>query len=963
MFKRIVAGLAALGLACAADGARAQIVTRPHLDWRTARTPHFAVHYPAEMEAWTLDLVPRLEAIHDEVSALVGYTPARRVTIVVEDPSAVANGFAFPFLDEPAIALWPTPADPRSNIGNTRDPAEQLAVHEFTHIAHLSRPPRNPRQRLFLRISPVKLGPVAVAAPRWLSEGYATYVEGRLTGSGRPYGVVRAAVLRQWALEGRLPRYEQLSAANGFYGGAMAYLAGSAYLEWLVAQRGDQSLPSLWRRMSARRDRTFDAAFAGVYGAGPAELYGRFTVDVTERALQARNALRAAGLAVGDTVQRLNWGTGDPAVSPDGRQMAIVLRGATAAASRVVVWGTADERQDTAALARANRALLARDPEDVPDLPARHPSKRALATLFPVNGRPHDAPRFMPGGGAILLTRAEPLKDGALRPDLFLWDWRKKTLRRVTRGAGVRWPDPSPDGRTAAAVRCAGGLCGLVTVELATGAVRALIPARPNRVYYRPRWAPDGASIAVAVQEGRRWRIELVDAKTGAERPVGPDDGASRYDAAFLPGGGALVEVSERGGIANLETLELATGQGRPPTRFTGAAPPPEPVGKTGGIFYLSLHARGMDLMRIRADSAAAGPVVALDSTLVPAIPPVAAAEPDTLRRGPPPTPHAYGLGPRRNRVLPTAAVDADGGSAGLVLLNADPVGRLTAMLKAVGGDAGSPRGAALNAVYRRWLPSVGVDLFALRHRPSRLRDPLVAPGDSLDADYAGGTLFVEQPWAGSALRHRLRAGVSAGALDVEDGGSAARTLAFAEAQAASTRSRGGQSLQLAAAVNGSAGRTGGETWTRGVGTAAATVRTFGLNAHGQVTYGRVSAGAPRWERFVAGGARQQLFDDGVLSQRIPLPAARFGVVRGSELLSYRLSTDLARLTPYLAGVSADAGFDAWYRVAGVETSLDTPPLNVLRIPSVRLVAGAGYPLDAPDRHKLRVYATMTYRP
>src|SRR3954468_2718722 len=100
MHKRIIAGLAALALATGAPAARAQIVTRPHLDWRTVRTEHFAVHYPREMEARTLDPVPRLEAIHAEVAALVGHAPAARVTVVVEDPSAAANGFAFPFLDE-----------------------------------------------------------------------------------------------------------------------------------------------------------------------------------------------------------------------------------------------------------------------------------------------------------------------------------------------------------------------------------------------------------------------------------------------------------------------------------------------------------------------------------------------------------------------------------------------------------------------------------------------------------------------------------------------------------------------------------------------------------------------------------------------------------------------------------------------------------------------------------------------
>jgi len=959
-----LAALLALAVALAGPAsAAAQVATRPHLDWRTVNTPHFAVHYPAEMEAWTLDLVPRLEAIHREVAALVGFAPPRRVTVVVEDPAAQANGFAYPFLDEPAIALWPTPADPRSAIGSARDPAEQLAVHEFAHIAHMARPPRNPRQRLFLRILPVKLGPVAARAPRWLTEGYATYVEGKLTGSGRPYGTLRAAVLRQWALEGRLPRYEQLSAGGGYYGGAMAYLAGSAFLEWLVARRGEQSLPNLWRRMSARRDRSFDAAFAGVYGANPAELYGQFTVDVTERALAARGLLRTAGLAVGDTVQRLNWGTGDPAVSPDGARMAVVLRGATAAASRVVVWGTADAPVDTAAAARARRALLAQDPEDVPDVPSRHPAKRALATLYPMNGRAHDSPRFMPDGSGILLTRNEPLGDGAMRPDLFLWDWRKKTTRRITRGASVRWPDPGPDGRTAAAVQCLGGICSLVTVDLASGAVRTLVPSRPNVVYYRPRFSPDGKRIAASVLEGGRWRVVVVDVASGAVTPVGGDDGASRYDAAWLPDGGALVLVSERGGVANVETVDVATGESRPVTRVTGAAAAPEPEGKTGRIFYLSLHARGMDLMRIARDSAARGPGVALDATLAPAAPRVAAVQPDTLPRTALPAPRAYGLGPRRFRILPTAARDADGGTGGLVLLNGDPIGRLTWMLRGSTGRVGTPRGGALNLVYRRWLPSVGVDVFGMRHEPSELRRPLLSPDDSLDARYGGAAVYVEQPWRGSALRHRLRAGASAGALEIAGGDAAARTLAFAEAAAGLSRSRGTQSVSLSGTVNGTLGRTDGQGWTRGVATAAAGVGMLGLNARAQLTYGTVSADAPAWERFTVGGVRPQLFDDALLSQRIPLPAARFGVVRGRELLAYRLSTQLRGLTPYLAGLSADEGHDAWYRVAGVEAALDTPPMNVLRIPSVRLVGGAGYPLDHPDRHKLRLYGAVTYRP
>ena len=71
-------------------------------------------------------------------------------------------------------------------------------------------------------------------------------------------------MLRGWALEGALPSYGALNGGGGYLGGSFAYLMGSAYLEWLGARAGDSSLTAVWRRASARVNRPFDAAFAGV---------------------------------------------------------------------------------------------------------------------------------------------------------------------------------------------------------------------------------------------------------------------------------------------------------------------------------------------------------------------------------------------------------------------------------------------------------------------------------------------------------------------------------------------------------------------------------------------------------------------------------------------------------------------------------------------------------------------------
>ena len=121
-------------------------------------------------------------------------------------------------------------------------------------------------------------------APRWIFEGYATVIEGRITGSGRPSGSMRAAILRKWALEGRLPTYAQLNSDRRFLGLSMAYLMGSAFLEWLEQRSGPDALRHLWARLTARQRRTFDEAFIGVYGERPDKLYGEFVAQLTESA-------------------------------------------------------------------------------------------------------------------------------------------------------------------------------------------------------------------------------------------------------------------------------------------------------------------------------------------------------------------------------------------------------------------------------------------------------------------------------------------------------------------------------------------------------------------------------------------------------------------------------------------------------------------------------------------------------
>lgn len=960
----LVAGCAlaaALVVPLAAARAQSLTPTRPWLRWETIETEHFAFHFPREMREWTVTVAERVEAQREAVAAIVGYAPRERVHVLVEDPYNVPNGAAFPLLGGPAIMLWPVPPEPTSQVGDNRSWGEVLAVHEFAHIAHLARPSRNPRRRLLSRVAPVRLGPIAAAGRRWLWEGYATYVEGRLTGTGRPHGVWRAALLRQWALEGKLPTYAELDATSGYKRGSYAYLVGSAYLEWLVERKGDSSLVHLWRRMTARTPRSFDAAFRGVYGASPADLYGRFTAEMTARALRAEEQLTAAGLAPGTLVQKLDWYVGDPAVSPDGKLLALQLRSPTAP-SRVVVW-TADSAPVSERERRARARQLERDPEDVPAVRPYPRHRRTVATLQSSTGVAFESPRFFADGERLLVSRADPMGDGTRRSDLYVWNRTTRRLRRVTHGAAVRHADPSPDGREAVGVRCLRGACDLVRVELANGHVSVVAAGAPARNYYRPRFAPDGRAIAYTVQDSTGvWRVGVMDASGGGARLVGPPDGANRYGASFTRDGRALVLVSELGGVPNLERLELATGATRPLTRVLAAAYPPATGPASDDVYYLSEHAKGLDLYRVHLDSARADSVVTLASALAP-VARIPTVERDTFAASSPPAPHPYGVGPRRQRLLPAGGIAAEGRYTGITLVSADPAGRLGWNLAGAIGDRGTWRGGALQAEWRGLRPTIRGDLFYAEQKPSRQRAGTFAPR-ALDGEYAGAALGATLYRDFGLRQERYRAGLSAGTLRLDTLDAAPRQFAFVEVGRTAGVVRGRVVASLGVAANGAVGRTAGDDWRRATAVATASVGTASTALRGTVAYGATSRGAPEFERFVAGGVRSPLVDPSLLAQRVPLPAAPVGVRAGRELYSYRVSLGgTAQLTPYFAGVSSRGGFSDAFRVVGAESSLDLGNAPIIAVPAIRALVGVGYTLDEPFRKKPRAYLTVEYKP
>ncbi len=872
----------------------------PSADWQTITTPHFRVHYPKEYAAWSERAASRLEAIHAAVTREVGFDPPTVIDVIVSNPIAQANGSAWPLLDTPRMIFFTEPPGPRDTIGAYTNWIDLLAVHEVAHVVHMLRPSRNPIQRILESILPV--GRVTLGAPRWVLEGYATVIEGRLTGAGRPSSTLRALILRQWAANGRLPTYDQLDSEQRFLGGSMAYLAGSAFLEWLEGRAGPDSLRKVWTRMTANERRSFDEAFTGVFGESPERLYGVFSAELTASAIAVN---RAAAKADGDLWQETSRAAGDPAVSPDGKKIVLVQR-PRQKPSRLVVWSTGPAEEEEKRHAEKLQKIIERDPEDVLPVRSKPLPREPIDTYSPLDGGDVSGPRWMPDGRSILFSHRQPDAEGFLHHDLFIWNTENDSARRITHLADVSQADPMPEGQSAIAVRTRHGYSQLVTVDLTTGDVRPLTERSVDLVYSHPRVDVPGGRLAYVVNRAGAWVLVMRHLGTGEELTIEPEPGQIFASPEWTSDGEVITTILA-GGFADLY-LVRRDGQRVPLTRTPGGAMQPAPS-PDGRVFFMSLEPDGF-VVRVIAQTETAARTL-LDESLVPAIPPAApAATAFTVAPLPPSRP--YGLGFQEISLILGQNLAPSQNATEVGIRIGDVVGRLDTIAVASAGTEDAQKGVAVASAWRGWPVEISAHLFRSEDRRE---------------DRSGAE--VRAMWDRAGPRTNL---------SIEGGGLAGDTsLAFAQGDFSFFRRA--QRWRFDGDV--SAGWHAGDFQQSNgrVGMALTVGGTFV-----RLQFDRVSNDEGRIE---LGGLPSTIIPRSAFIHRIHDPAIPIASMTGEEYEGRRVETNLGGLTLFYQQHRLD-GQDI--EVAGAEIAGSADPLPILRMPGLDVTLGVAKVLSGlPD--------------
>jgi hypothetical protein len=938
---------------CLSAHAQLPLIPRAHDSWQTIQTEHFKLHYPLELEEWSRHTAERMESIHSMVTDYIGYYEIDRpMDVIVMDPLGIPNGMAIPFPGKPRIILWPNAPVTPLMLGGLESWSDILMIHEYAHAVHLTRRSRSTKGKAFSRLLPV--GPVSMKLPLWAIEGFAVLIESELTGYGRVNSSLRSMIFTQLAVEGKLPEYTLLNGGDQWMSGRYPYLVGSAFWEWLLKTSGNpDALLHLWKRLTAQTDRSFEDAFSGVFQNTPDNLYARFRAELTAEGLKLETMLSDnGGIIEGDNWQYFEGMTGEPAVSPDGNALAVVLRQKNKA-PRLVVLSTEHETQK-----KSDPALD--DPDDVPARPMHPPERKELHSFVSRNGIVPSGPRFMPDGKSLLFHALRRQTNGDYRFDIYQWFIETNSLLRLTTGESLSWPDPSPDGTSAVALRQTNGFSEIIRLDIATGDITSITKPSIETVWQKPRLSPKNNMVATVRRSGNRSELVLICLDTQKQVVIPSDEREIIFNPAWMPDGNRIVFCSDRSGIINLEIVDVLSMKRHQLTQSLSGVIAPEPAKNADdGFYYLKPHTKGMNIH------------YAIHQTPVSAFNPSSkfswTLPPREVNIPSPPKPDETGPAKTYSifENLEFSTVSAYTWLPYLShlhwgLRSGDILGRFHTMALASFASDGGVRGGMIAAAYRGQPFHLSIKTFY--EKESLQQQRLTSNLDILlpDTKTYGIDATVSTRLYGTNWQYDFSAGGVWGHLNSESHDRFERTLVGLDNSFELFGHRGLLAYGLRTSTSVRTGKTENDHWSQAEMAASVYCRwkQTGLRLHYSEgnTYGD-----PAWpDIFRLGGFRGTIQSEWLHSNQIQLPWLPAGNHLAHRYSKCDIQLLLGQEMPLILYVT---DVHIWSdrprfkeRVAGAEWEIALPYIPILRLSSMTLTTGVAYGLEGTIDDKWRGY-------
>jgi hypothetical protein len=252
----------------------------PHIAWNQIVTPGFRILYPRGFEAQAQRMANTLEFIRMPASQTLS-RPARRFTVVLQNQTAISNGFVSLMPRRSEFFTMP-PQD--YNFMGTNDWLNLLAAHEYRHMVQFDRARTGLSRLAYYAFGPAALAGIShTAAPLWFWEGDAVAIETALTNSGRGRIPQFNLLMRTNLMEGRVFNYHKQYLRSFKHQIPDHYVLGYNMVSYLRRRTGD---PLIWDKITQRAWKfpfmpfAFSQAMHRETGLHVAQLYREMATDL-----------------------------------------------------------------------------------------------------------------------------------------------------------------------------------------------------------------------------------------------------------------------------------------------------------------------------------------------------------------------------------------------------------------------------------------------------------------------------------------------------------------------------------------------------------------------------------------------------------------------------------------------------------------------------------------------------------
>lgn len=181
---------------------KAVMALDPNIHWKILHTPHFEIIYDAKQKNLAWEYALQAERSYQILTPYFSTSPPKTV-LYIDDSTDISNGFATG-IPRSTIGLYPVLPERNTYISHYGNWAEELVLHEYTHI--LTFEPAYGVWGILRFLFGTITRPNALT-PRWYLEGYAIQTESQFTQFGRlkspkTHNFIRALVEDQkWGTE------------------------------------------------------------------------------------------------------------------------------------------------------------------------------------------------------------------------------------------------------------------------------------------------------------------------------------------------------------------------------------------------------------------------------------------------------------------------------------------------------------------------------------------------------------------------------------------------------------------------------------------------------------------------------------------------------------------------------------------------------------------------------------------